>query len=236
MIKLYQGQWQDTLKNIDLSEYDSKNICICCDPPYSWTTYIGQRSLGYSKSNIQYGFISEEEIEYFMNFWTARADWIIAFCDHIIFPHYYNIAKKLDRIVFGPVVYIKPNACPRFNGDGPQTSCEFIAVSRKKGPCKVGSLPGHYTYNVDTQSGFVGQKNINLMRSIVRDYTKPGDLIIDPYSGMASTLIAAGMENRNAIGSEMDPNTYKRAQKRIDVGWNRPLFDESVNTIKRTGT
>jgi site-specific DNA-methyltransferase (adenine-specific) len=62
------------------------------------------------------------------------------------------------------------------------------------------------------------------MRAIIRDYSRPGDLIVDPCAGGATTLIAAAIEGRRSIGSEMDETTFKKAQARIKAGYT-PLLD-----------
>lgn len=224
-VKLYNGKWQDTLKDVELPE--RRNCHVICDPPYSAKTHNGRRSMADAdNSNINYDPITQNNIDEFFNFWSEKVFWILIFTDHYGFYLWEDAAEKNNRIIFAPVIWLKPNATPRFCGDGPQSSCEYICVSRPKIETRCGSISGYYINNIGN-FGFVGSKPLNLMRALIRDYTKPGDLIIDPYSGTGTTLIAAGMENRNAIGSEMDPNTYKRAQKRIDAGWNRPLFDEA---------
>jgi site-specific DNA-methyltransferase (adenine-specific) len=62
------------------------------------------------------------------------------------------------------------------------------------------------------------------MRAIVRDYSRPGDLIVDPYAGGATTLLAAAMEGRRAIGAECDPKTFALAVKRLASGYQPNLF------------
>jgi DNA modification methylase len=60
-----------------------------------------------------------------------------------------------------------------------------------------------------------GAKPLDLMRAIVRDYARPDDLVCDPCSGGATTLIASVIEGRRAIGSELDPVTHAKALNRI---------------------
>jgi site-specific DNA-methyltransferase (adenine-specific) len=62
------------------------------------------------------------------------------------------------------------------------------------------------------------------MRALVRDYTKPGDLIVDPCAGAATTLIAAAIEGRRAIGAECDPETYAIAKERIERPFTPDIF------------
>jgi hypothetical protein len=70
----------------------------------------------------------------------------------------------------------------------------------------------------------IGGKPLWLMRAIIRDYTKPGDLVCDPFSGGGTTLLAAAMEGRRAIGAEMDPKTHALATERLAKGYTKPMF------------
>jgi DNA modification methylase len=57
------------------------------------------------------------------------------------------------------------------------------------------------------------------MRAIVRDYSRPGDLVCDPCAGGATTLIAAATERREAVGAEVDDANYALGRARIDAGY-----------------
>jgi site-specific DNA-methyltransferase (adenine-specific) len=63
-----------------------------------------------------------------------------------------------------------------------------------------------------------------LMEVIVRDYSRPGDLVIDPCAGGATTLLAAARNGRRAIGAEMDRDTFDKAVARLSQGYTAPLF------------
>lgn len=62
----------------------------------------------------------------------------------------------------------------------------------------------------------VGGKPLWLMRALVTDYTVPGEVVYDPCAGSATTLIAAAMEGRWAIGCEPDREAYEAACRRLD--------------------
>lgn len=61
------------------------------------------------------------------------------------------------------------------------------------------------------------QKPIALLRAILSQYAEPDSLIVDPFAGSGSTLIAAHSLGCKSIGSELDPDIFSRAQKRISA-------------------
>jgi site-specific DNA-methyltransferase (adenine-specific) len=60
------------------------------------------------------------------------------------------------------------------------------------------------------------QKPIELMKRIIEDYTKPGDLVVDPFCGSGTTGIACNITDRRFIGIEIDPNYAKIAEERVN--------------------
>jgi DNA modification methylase len=59
------------------------------------------------------------------------------------------------------------------------------------------------------------QKPVPLLRWLVRSYSSPGDLVVDPYAGSGSTGVAAIAEGRRFQGFDLCP---RFAPKRLNVG------------------
>jgi site-specific DNA-methyltransferase (adenine-specific) len=59
------------------------------------------------------------------------------------------------------------------------------------------------------------QKPTELMRYLIRTYTNPGDVVLDPCCGSGTTCLAAWMEGRQSIGIEKDEQYAKIAINRI---------------------
>lgn len=59
------------------------------------------------------------------------------------------------------------------------------------------------------------QKPVALMKWIIERYTKPGDLIIDPYAGSGPVLVAAKELGRRAIGCEIELQYCQTAAARL---------------------
>ena len=59
------------------------------------------------------------------------------------------------------------------------------------------------------------QKPLELMRYMVRTYSNPGDLVLDPFMGSGTTAVACVLEKRNFIGFELDEKYFNLANKRL---------------------
>ena len=60
------------------------------------------------------------------------------------------------------------------------------------------------------------QKPIALYKWILRNYAKPGDIILDTHVGSASSLIACEELGFDYVGFEIDKEYYQKARARID--------------------
>jgi ParB-like chromosome segregation protein Spo0J len=54
--------------------------------------------------------------------------------------------------------------------------------------------------------------------TLVQRLTRPGQLVVDPFAGSSTTLLAAKALHRHAIGAEIDPEHLGVARRRIDAG------------------
>lgn len=58
-------------------------------------------------------------------------------------------------------------------------------------------------------------KPLELMRRIVRGFSKPGDLVLDPFNGSGTTGVAAMYEDRDYIGVEISEMFFKQSEARL---------------------
>lgn len=229
-IELREGRWQDVLA--DVEQVDA----VITDPPYSQRSEDGFRS-GSTMKDLQnapgmgYEPITKEWCNDAFGAWSTLArSWLFVFGDHVSFRWWETASQETGRYTFPPVVIAKTGAAPRMSCDGPGSHCEYALASRPKQKrfLKWGSLPGWYPMqtvrHVHGSNGVSGAKSIDVMRAIVRDYSRAGDIICDPCAGSGTTLLAAAIEGRRAIGAEMDPKTYDLAVKRFRVGYTTVLF------------
>lgn len=48
------------------------------------------------------------------------------------------------------------------------------------------------------------QKPICVLTPLIQSFSRPGGLVLDPFCGSGSTLLAAKLHNRRFIGTELD--------------------------------
>ncbi len=77
------------------------------------------------------------------------------------------------------------------------------------------------------RTGYPTQKPLALLERIITASTDPGDVVLDPFCGCATTLVAADRLQRQWAGIDLSPVAAKLVLKRIrdDQG---PLFNEVV--------
>lgn len=88
-----------------------------------------------------------------------------------------------------------------------------------------------YRYGQPGKVDHPTQKPLALIRRIVRAIVPPGGLIIDPTAGSGTTLLAAQLEGRRAIGCEIDPAYCEIIRRRVceaDGAGESSLFREVV--------
>ena len=74
-------------------------------------------------------------------------------------------------------------------------------------------VPGH-----DEACDHPTQKPAELMRRLIRFFTQPGDVILDPFAGSGTTLVAARDTGRRAIGIEREERWCELAVQRLRYG------------------
>jgi len=87
-------------------------------------------------------------------------------------------------------------------------------------------------YNMHT---YWSKKPHDAIREYIRHYTKPGDLVLDPFCGSGGTALAALMEGRKAIAIDRSPAATfitKNYCTPVDVEELQKAFDELKRKVK----
>jgi len=214
---------------------------IITDPPYGASTHAGHTA-GLSRTNdeswrndLTYSHWTPVDVADFVS-WAAEhcTGWICAMTSHDLAPAYQEAYAAAGLYSFAPVPIIQPR--PRLGGDGPASWSVWLMVARPRSRrfSSWGSLPGAYFSRCEHGAAVVGAKPLDLMRAIVRDYSRPGDVVCDPCAGGGTTLLAALWEGRQAIGAELDAETHTKAIDRLSTARIpvRPLLDERAPAVQ----
>ena len=182
------------------------------------------------RRELSYSSWSSDDVEAFVSAWAPRCrGWFVALSDSDLAPVWRRSFESNGLTGFHPLPILMRGMSVRLAGDGPSSWAVYANVARPKALSKWGTLPGGYcgapSHVKPSDRGLaIGGKPLWLMQELLRDYTRPGDLVCDPCAGGATTLLAASIEGRRSIGAEMDPETYAKARKRLEAGYT-PTFD-----------
>jgi site-specific DNA-methyltransferase (adenine-specific) len=202
---------------------------IVTDPPYEQSLHDAKSAAGRTLRtdgraelrDLDFAGIDAIRAEFTDLAQAACTGWFIAFCT------VEGVARWADVINPSPMKYkraciwIKPDSTPQLNGQGPAQGAECF-VTAWCGPSyarwNAGGKRGVYTHLTnppDRHGGHLTEKPWRLMRDILLDFTRPGDLILDPFMGSGTTLVAAALTGRRAIGIEANPAYFDMAEHRV---------------------
>lgn len=74
------------------------------------------------------------------------------------------------------------------------------------------------------RTGYPTQKPLILLERIVDLTTDENDLVVDPFCGSGTTLVAAKLKNRRCLGIDISPDAIELTQKRLE----KPVRTESA--------
>lgn len=121
------------------------------------------------------------------------------------------------RVFRTPLIWHKPNGMRApWPECGPYRRYELclFAVKGNKPVTKLYS--DVISFPPDTNLGHAAQKPVDLYTDLLRRSARPGDLILDPFSGSGPIFPAAHGLKCTAVGVEIDPAAYAIGVKRIE--------------------
>jgi hypothetical protein len=129
--------------------------------------------------------------------------------------------------------WVKPDAMPQMTGDRPAVGFEPCTIAHGNArPMRWngGGRQAVWTHNIvkgAARPDHPCPKPEALMCELVQQFTDPGELILDPFAGSGTTLLAAKRLGRRAIGIEINEQFAETAARRLQQG-SLGLFEEAV--------
>jgi hypothetical protein len=219
-VDLRLGRYQEALAG---EQFDA----VICDPPYGARTHAGGREpetlrdLGKAPREIEYHPWDSGSISEFVDAMTgACRGWVVPLTSHDLVCEYQDAFERAGWYAFAPVPCVITGMSIRLAGDGPSSWAVYAVPARPRNRemQRWGTLPGAYVGTAQPGAGGGRGKPQWLMRSLVRDYSRPGDLVCDPVAGWGATALAAAAEGRRFVGAEMDQDAHREAIRRCTLG------------------
>lgn len=170
------------------------------------------REDGYAKNNIYGKYRPMERIDYGKGRFPANC---ITLESDAFYSKYFNIsppelskkASKKDRNSDwrGEPINLTPKT--KRAEDGMKVDNTLKDPTNMLGPDKITCSPNNHPT----------VKNTNLMAWLARLITPPGGIVLDPFAGSGSTLVAAKREGFGFIGIEREPEYVKIIEARTHV-------------------
>jgi site-specific DNA-methyltransferase (adenine-specific) len=221
-IILFHGENADILPRMKRRSVD----LVLTDPPYEAASHNPKRRVSGKGGKlisqpIPYAQITEELREASSREMVRIAKkWVLVFCQLEGAFLWRDLLEEAGLARWGRDIglWAKPNAMPQLTGDRPGVGYEMFVFMRQRGVPVTPEYRDVLTFNKvggKSSLNYPGQKPLPLIRELIRMYSNPGDLILDPFCGTGTTLVAAKEMNRRAVGIERDEKVCEIAAKRL---------------------
>jgi site-specific DNA-methyltransferase (adenine-specific) len=89
----------------------------------------------------------------------------------------------------------------------------------------------------DEKTGYVSQQPLELLKRVIHILSNSGDMILDPFCGSGTSLIAAELEDRSWIGSDISTQaidlTLSRLKTTSQITKSKIVFGDKKSVLKR---
>lgn len=141
--------------------------------------------------------------------------------------------------------WFKPDPMPQFSGNRPAVGFEPCTICHAQGPMRWNGGGSAATWTHGTvkknRPNHPCPKPLGLMQELAYLFTDPDEVILDPFLGSGTTLVAAKSLGRKGIGVEIDEAFCEVAAKRLSEQQRQGILtmtgkQDSFESLRRSGT
>lgn len=228
-VELYNADCREVLPTL------AKVDAVVTDPPYE---QISQDRVGGIKRNDggkvteKLGFSGIDLIRDDVARLSSEIcnGWALFFCTAEGVAPWRDAIERHSLKYKTPMIWVKPDAMPKFNGQGPALGYENIVTAwcgKGHSAWNGGGKRGVFSYctnDPNRHGAHPTEKPVPLMGELVSLFTKAEQRVLDPFMGSGTTGVACVKLGRKFIGIEIEPKYFDIACKRISDALKQPDF------------
>ena len=192
------------------------------DPPYNERTHKGAKAKGGKlQRDTTVRFAELDGFAWWAESLRVTKRWCLAFCAPEQLGDY---EATVGDSWIRSGVWVRVGAAPQFTGDRPAAGADTIAIAHREGRKRWngGGSVAVWTYGfardeVGDSRLHETQKPLRLMRDLVRQFSDPGEVILDCHAGSGTTGVAALLEGRRVILVERNPEHVAKIVARMEA-------------------
>jgi len=229
---LYHGNSLEILHNIPNGIIN----LIVTDPPYNVSKTDGDIVMYDSKKSPD----GKRKIKRHFGEWdTGKIDWtdyidllvdklqdngvLVMFYERVKIGHIASYLEEKHNMKVRHIgAFVKTNPPPHMRKVGWQHGLELFLVVTKNHDSshhfnyKLGQSPDYYIGSVSYKHYHPTQKPLEMIEWIVNYWSFEGDIVLDPFTGSGTTLLACEKLNRRWIGIELEQTYCDVTKQRIE--------------------
>jgi site-specific DNA-methyltransferase (adenine-specific) len=205
-ITIYHGDCREILPALP------KCDLLLTDPPYLVYAGSGGGCFGDRDHLVETGDFTDGGCDY--GFVSSFQNWFV-FCSRRQLPELLSIAQKRER--WNLITWCKPNPVPTCNNKY-LPDVEYIVHGFGSGRL-FGEMADKQSFILhpcgNKETSHPNEKPFSVISKLVRLGTCEDEIILDPFMGSGTTLVAAKNLGRKAIGIEIEERYCEIAAKRL---------------------
>lgn len=225
-VTIYHGDCLELLPTLEQVDH------VITDPPYSEHTHakqwIGAALTSAGKPRVAtahkgLGFdalTAEVQAAFCVQAARLARRWTLAFCDLESVWLWREAVREAGLDYVRALIWDKVDGAPQFTGDRPAAGAEAIIASHQSGrkAWNGGGRRNVLRHAVNGERGpkpHPSTKPEPLMAELITLFSDSGEMVLDPFMGSGTTLVAAKRLGRQAIGIEREEKYCEIAAKRL---------------------
>lgn len=118
-------------------------------------------------------------------------------------------------------------------GEAPKISSEIKEASKLTKEEWKEFFSGHWYFRGERQSGHLAMFPEELPRRLIKMFSFTGEVVLDPFLGSGTTMLAAKRLGRNSIGYEINEEFIPIIKKRTGFQGRSMISDEKIDFMKQ---